>query len=339
MTNLKKEHKRTIGRYYTRGNPFQLEPFRAWAAELNLAQRTVLEPFAGENSIPQLMNQAQFQCREWALFDVEPGTKRVQQRDTLADFPKGFDICITNPPWLARNSATRRGLSFPKATHYDDLYKYALEQCLAHCDWIAVIIPEAFIRSGLFLHRLRDFISLVPLSPNSEFMFEETEHPVGLALFAPYRTSDVRVWRNNQFLGSLQELRVHLPMPSANRSIRFNEPSGNLGLIAIDNTFSASIRFCIPAELGGYPIRYQGRLITKIDAPWRIDVDQLNADLATIREKTHDVFLTAFKGVRRDGQYRRRLDWALARAIVDRAQPQLKLQHSTPREQQNSLDL
>ena len=43
----------------------------------------------------------------------------------------------------------------------------------------------------------------------------------------------------------------------------------------------------------------------------------LNTRLKTIREKTHDVFLTAFKGIRRDGHYRRRLDWALARAIVD----------------------
>ncbi len=397
------DEKRATGRYYTRGNPFLSTPFRAWAAALNLNQQTVLEPFAGDNSIPRLIREAQLQCRDWALFDIEPAAAAVQQRDTLADFPKGFDVCITNPPWLARNSATRRGLPFPSDTQHDDIYKYALEKCLTHCKWVAAIIPEAFIRSGLFLHRLRDFVSLVPqkqqvragkarlpgnvevragkaslpedggkaalfvpqkqqvraykaslpgnvevragkarLPGNVEvragkaslpgdsgkaapFMFADTEHPVGLALFGPalqVGAISVKIWRNNQFLGELEELRSHLPMPSRNREIVFNEPTGNVGLIAVDNTVSASIRFCPPAELEGYPVRYQGRSITKLNVPWQVDVAELNAHLANIREKTHDVFLTAFKGLRRDGQYRRRLDWALARAIIDAAQPE-----------------
>ena len=143
-------------------------------------------------------------------------------------------------------------------------------------------------------------------------MFEDTEHPVGLALFAPHATSDVKVWRNNRLLGGIKELRRHLPQPSSNRSIVFNDPNGNLGLIAIDNTVSASIRFCPPEELNDYPIRVHCRSITKIGVPWRVDIDMLNARLKTIREKTHDVFLTAFRGIRRDGHYRRRLDWALS---------------------------
>ena len=329
------DEKRASGRYYTRGNPFQLEPFKAWAKELNFEQQIALEPFAGAKDIPRLIDAAHLRCRDWAFYDIEPGAKGIVQRDTLADFPKGFDVCITNPPWLARNSATRRGLPFPEATYYDDLYKYALEQCLSHCRWVAAIIPEAFIRSGLFRHRLRDFISLVPQTQHktaqenekrdTSYMFEDTEHPVGLALFVPYATSDVSVWRNNQRLGGLDELRRHLPMPSANRNIVFNDPKGNLGLIAIDNTISASIRFCPPAELGNYPIRHHCRSITKIGVPWHVDIDMLNTRLARIRKKTHDVFLTAFKGIRRDGHYRRRLDWALTRAIVDTQRLQLAM--------------
>ncbi|MDE0317901.1 MAG: hypothetical protein OXM61_23725 [Candidatus Poribacteria bacterium] len=330
------DKKRANGRYYTRGNPFQLEPFQRWAKDSNLDQQIVLEPFAGAKDIPQLVNSAHLRCRDWAFYDIEPGANGIVQRDTLADFPKGFNICITNPPWLARNSATRRGLPFPEATHYDDLYKYALEQCLIHCQWVAAIIPEAFIRSGLFLQRLCDFISLVPQtqngtsqdnkSRNTSYMFDDTEHPVGLALFAPNATSDVRVWRNNQLLGKLSELQRHLPPYSRNRSIVFNEPNGNLGLIAIDNTVDASIRFCPPAELGEYKVRTHCRSITKIGVPWSVDIDLLNARLVEIREKTHDVFLTAFKGLRRDGYYRRRLDWALARAIIDVENLQLKLE-------------
>ena len=321
------DEKRASGRYYTRGNPFQLEPFQTWAKASNLEQQVTLEPFAGAKDIPQLIDAANLQCQGWAFFDIEPGAEGVVQRDTLADFPKGFNVCITNPPWLARNSATRRGLPFPKSTRHDDLYKYAIEKCLTHCGWVAAIIPEAFIRSGLFLQRLQDFISLVPHTQgkteeengkrDTSYMFEDTEHPVGLALFTPHVTSDVRIWRNNQLLGGINELRRHLPQPSSNRSIVFNDPNGNLGLIAIDNTVSASIRFCPPEELKDYPIRVHCRAITKIGVPWRVDIETLNARLATIREKTHDVFLTAFKGIRRDGYYRRRLDWALSRESLD----------------------
>ena len=59
------------------------------------------------------------------------------------------------------------------------------------------------------------------------------------------------------------------------------------------------------------PFYYENRV------PWDVDIDRLNAKLMDIREKTHDVFLTAFKGLRRDRYYRRRLDWALARSIID----------------------
>ncbi len=330
----KMDEKRANGRYYTCGNPFQIKPFQRWAKDSDLEQQVALEPFAGAKHIPQLIDTAQLKCQDWKTYDIEPGAKGILQRDTLTDFPKGFDVCITNPPWLARNSATRRGLPFPESTKYNDLYKYALDQCLTNCGWVAAIIPEAFIRSGLFLDRLSDFISIVPQTHITEQnrepkvtsnMFKDTEHPVGLALFEPNVNSDVRVWRNNQMLGKLDELRKHLPLPSSNRNIVFNEQDGNLGLIAIDNTVSASIRFCLPAELGGYKIRSHCRSITKIGVPWDVDIDMLNTRLTTIRENTYDVFFTAFKGLRRDGCYRRRLDWKLARAIIDGDYSQLKL--------------
>ena len=329
------DNKRTYGRYYTRGNPFHSKPFQQWAKKANIENVCILEPFAGAKHIPSLIRSANIHCDDWAFFDIEPGVEGVKKQDTLTDFPKGFKVCITNPPWLARNSATRRGLPFPEKTQYNDLYKYALEQCLSHCDWVAAIIPEAFIRSGLFGERLCDFISLVPETSNvikrgnksrtTNYMFNDTEHPVGLAMFAPILSTDIRVWRNNQLLGTFGDLQKHLPTTSRNSNIVFNDPNGNLGLIAIDNTVTASIRFCPPAELGDYKIRSQCRSITKIGVPWEVDIDYLNIHLARIRELTHDVFLTAFKGMRRDGHYRRRLDWALARAIIDAQDLKLRL--------------
>lgn len=326
------DHKRADGRYYTRGNPFLLKPFQRWAKEARLERRRVLEPFAGAKDIPRLLDAAGYGGLDWSLFDIQPSAERVKRRDTLADFPTGYGACITNPPWLARNSATRRGLPFLPESQYDDLYKHALEKCLAHCEWTAAIIPEAFIRSGLFLERLSDFVSLVSFaSAESDGvgapskMFEDTDHPVGLALFAPSAEEQARVWRNDRFLGELRSLRAHLPPLSRNRRIVFNDPNGNLGLIAIDNTVEASIRFCPPEELEGRLVSSRDRFLTVIRVPWNADIDLLNARLRTLREKTHDVFLTAFKGLRQDGKYRRRLGYALARSIIDMDNPQLKM--------------
>ena len=321
QTDQKTDQKRAGGRYYTRGNPFRLNAFRAWARAAELERRTVLEPFAGAEDIPQLLEAAGYRNLRWAMFDIAPSAERVQQRDTLADFPDGFRVCVTNPPWLARNSAARRGLPFPETTPHNDLYKIALKKCLRRCRWAAAIVPEAFIRTGLFLDRLADFISLIP---RAGAMFDDTEHPVGLALFAPDVSPDARVWRNDRLLGTLRQLRKRLPPPSRNREIVFNDPNGNLGLVAIDNTVSASIRFCKPEELEKYRIGAQSRFITIIRVPWEPDIDALNARLSAVREDTHDVFLTAFKGLRRDELYRRRLHWALARAVIDAGSPQMR---------------
>ncbi len=113
-------------------------------------------------------------ARRFAAYDIAPAAAEVRTRDTLADFPAGFDICITNPPWLAKNSATVRGLPFPE-TDYDDLYKLALalDYVSPIVSWVAALVPESFIRSGLFHHRLTDFISV------RQRLFADTAHPAG----------------------------------------------------------------------------------------------------------------------------------------------------------------
>ncbi len=113
------ETKRTRGCYYTAGetNPFALKAFRKWAQLAGLPQSRLLEPFAGQADILQKL-EAVGLLGDQCAFDIAPaakgGGKKVQQRDTLENFPQGFKVCVTNPPWLARNSASLRGLPFPR---------------------------------------------------------------------------------------------------------------------------------------------------------------------------------------------------------------------------------
>lgn len=301
--------KRKLGQYFTSSNPFRHPAFLDWAKAAGLPSARVLEPFAGSNSLIGHLEEMGL-CGDFVSFDIHPADSRVERRDTLGAFPGGFDVCVTNPPWLAKNSATVRGLPFP-VCRYDDLYKFALEKCLDNCGFVAALVPESFVRSGLFRPRLTDFVSLTAR------LFRDTGHPVGLALFRPRGCGETVVWSNRLRVGTLGELERMRPRPVAEGpAIRFNEPAGNVGLIALDNTREASIRFCDVRELAGYPVRSSGRHITKLHVDGRVSLEKWNRFLRRFREETHDVLMTCYKGVRSDGMYRRRLDWQLARGII-----------------------
>ena len=303
--------KRQNGVYYTAQNPFRLAPFRRWAKTAELPSREILEPFAGNNNLIRMLGEIGL-CRRFSSFDLHPADAEVSRRDTLRDFPKGFDAVVTNPPWLARNSATRRGLAFPQ-TNYDDLYKHCLSLCLANAKFVAAIIPASFLTAGLFRARLNAVI----LSRRN--LFNDTENPVCIALFSP-AAKRTKIYLENEIIGDLQTLENHLPNPQTNRRVVFNDPSGNLGLIAIDNTRTASIRFCKGRELAGYKIGPTSRSITRIRAnvgDVTSAVAALNESLNQFRKKTRDVFLTPFKGLRKDGIFRRRLDYGIARNLIN----------------------
>ena len=320
------DSKRRQGRYYTAGetNPFALRAFRAWAREAGLPRRRLLEPFAGRGDLLQKLEEVGL-LGAASAFDIAPATKgvskkvikKVKRRDTLENFPQGYQVCVTNPPWLARNSASLRGLPFPVCA-YDDLYKHALEQCLANCAYVAALVPESFIRSfarsSLFRARLHSFVSLTGA------LFVETAHPVGLAMFSPRLENDIALYRNDLCLGGYQELQHCLPLLRKKKMMRFNDGRGELGLFALDNTKEASIRFCDIEEVRGYKIGVSSRAITMIKIDERVTrqfLNNINDVLNSFRDRTHDIFLTAYRGLRKDGMYRRRLDWGLAKHIIE----------------------
>ena len=302
--------KRANGVYYTEGNPFNNSAFKDWASEAGLPKSDILEPYAGSNKLIETLSNMNL-CDKYQSFDIQPKNKLVKKRNTLCKFPKGFNVCVTNPPWLAKNSASARGLPFPK-THYGDLYHVALEKCLDNCSWVATLVPESFIRANLFRDRLVHFVSLTPN------MFGDTTHPVGLALFSPDDTREVMVWRDSELIGQLSMLeRNRPPSKPESVSVTFNVPSGNVGLIALDNTLKASIRFCDVSELSDYEVKPTGRHITKISVDGEIRIKDWNDCLKSFRAITGDVLMTCYKGIRKDGWYRRRLDWDLVRGIIN----------------------
>ena len=306
--------KRARGRFYTADNPFALAPFRKWARRAGLPGKRVLEPFAGANGLIRMLRELSL-CEDAAAYDIEPATRGVRCRDTLADFPSGFEVCVTNPPWLARNSATRRGLPYPGGS-YGDLYQRCLELCLDRCPHVASLVPASFLQSGLFRDRLQYYILL------HRILFNDTESPVCLALFGPEPASAVRIYHDEEYVDDLHALARKLPVERHRRDLKFNNPDGPLGFISFDNTRRSSIRFCDANEIRDYPIKISSRFVTRIggcDPVTPALISRLNRDIAAFRHETSDVFLTPFKGLRDDGRYRRRMEFALARKFINAA--------------------
>ena len=304
--------KKRNGRYFTEGNPFRHPAFMEWASAARLRDRVVLEPFAGRNSIIDHLVGMDL-CRAYKSYDIEPANASVEHRDTMESFPEGYQACVTNPPWLARNIATCKGIPFPEGAH-DNLYQFALEQCLGHCAWVAALVPESFIRANVFRDRLVSFVSV------TRCLFSDTAHPVGMALFGPAHTTQTHVWSGPHPIGTLDELQALYPRPREDGvRVVFNEPAGNVGLIALDNHEGPSIRFCDVEELATYTVKRSGRHITKLRVDGKVRIHEWNEFLTQIRKSTRDVFLTCYKGIRKDGMYRRRLDWKLARGIIHNA--------------------
>lgn len=309
--------KKALGQFFTRGNPFRFAPFREWARVAGLPRATLLEPFAGAGHIVQTLREGGV-CDAVYSFDIAPAHEEVAMRDCLADFPAGYTVTVTNPPWLARNSAARNGLPYPARRH-DDLYKYCLELCLQHCDFAALLMPASYLQSGLFFERLQTYILL------HETNFNDTESPACLALFTPQWSTQVGIYYDNTRIGTLAYMQSYLPVEKTNRRARFNDPKGVLGFVSFDNTKTPSIHFCHAEELDGHEIKHSSRFITRISGEFggagEINklISNLNRAVATFRSNTWDVFLTPFKGMRSDGQYRRRMKYALARSFINAA--------------------
>ena len=305
--------KRSKGQYFTKGNPFGLKPFQNWLDKTNLSAEILLEPFAGANDIINSLRSMGV-CKKFSSYDISPSDKLVKKQDTIKNFPIGHKVCITNPPWLARNSATRRGLPYPK-TKYDDLYKHCLSLCLDHCEYVGALIPASFLQTKLFRERLSKYILL------HKNLFMDTENPTCLALFTPKENKRVDLYYDDEHLGTLSNLEKALPKPRNDKEeVRFNDPNGNLGFISFDNTKEPTIRFCEVEEIEDYPIKVSSRFFTRISGNFdNIPkmIKELNRQIKSFRDETKDIFLTPFKGRRKDGFYRRRMEFSMARNFIN----------------------
>jgi hypothetical protein len=328
-----------FGQYFTEKNIFKLKAFEKWFESIPLMKRQkILEPFAGSNNIIRLLKECDLSFQAIS-YDISPPTEFIKKRDTINNFPveDHCDVIITNPPYLARNSATRKNFCELDFRGHADLYELALEVCLQNCSYVAAIIPATFVNSSKFKDRLETVIVL-----NYNDIFKDTETPVCLALFSPQRKKQENflIYYNDFFIGNFLDYKKieselfntsKMSLPHKKIKVQFNNNNGSICLLAVDNNREESIYFThtknLKYDLINKPTsRAKSRIVidfTKIPHIIEFDeqelIDEANLLIQEYRNKTHDLLLSPFKGIRRDGKYRRRLDFKCAKKIIIKA--------------------
>ena len=108
----------------------------------------------------------------------------------------------------------------------------------------------------------------------------------------------------------------------------FNDKNGNLGAKTVDSQKKEDCKFFYGENINPDLIKVSSRSFTRISGlPKNINRDEFikkcNEILSDYRKSTKDIMLTSFKGLRKDGKYRRRLDFKTIKFILNKALKEL----------------
>ena len=320
---MTRKEKVALGQFFTK-EYFWLKP-QVVQFIVNSKASVAYDPFAGGGDMLfAVQNRLNFNIIKGLDIDV---AQKWDINDSLKFIPHVQDaIIITNPPYLAKQSASRKKIDFSEYFNnsiYDDIYLIALDKILDAQDYAVVIIPESFINSSFKRKNRLKSITILEENP-----FTDTENPVCVACFDNREKSfdEIQIFKNDRFVNSFQNIEDIRLAPTNSVKIKFNDPTGWLGLRAIDSTDDKTfIKFDFRQNIHydwANRLKYSSRHMTliEIDIPAKhrkVFIDKCNELTDEIREDSMDILLTPFKGNTKRGKRRRRLDFRLARAIME----------------------
>lgn len=287
-----------------------------------------LDPFAGDGDLIKAMFKLNFE--EVRGLDIDPSLN-WKINDSLVDIPYYKNtVVVTNPPYYARVSASRKKsscLKYFEGNNFADLYQIAIGNVLEKYREAVFIIPETyFLTDDMFFKE--DLHSITVLEDNP---FYDTDCPVCVACFSKgelFEQPSYDIYKNDQFLfsnGGLEDISKEYSSKSDVKVV-FNDKNGNIGLRGVDGVSpDQKIKFCLPEELN-YDldkIKVSSRAITILNVSGNFNkkdvIERANYYLNKLREETSDVIFAPFKGNNKAGERRRRLDFKWAKKILNKA--------------------
>ena len=320
--------KRSLGQFFTQDDCW-LQPQVVEFIDSSKCS-IAYDPFAGSGCLfAPVTNAVSSVTRVMGLdIDASLGWK---VNDSLLSIPSIPDaIIVTNPPYISSYSASRKRLGeglkkYFDLTNYDDVYLLALDRMLSAQKNVVAIIPETFINSPYRQKNLLHSITVLEQNP-----FQDTDTPVVVACFdsktKPF--SSVRIYKDARFVCTLADIENCRMSPSNDVAMKFNDLNGWLAVRCVDTTnpddmlrFDFRDRIDYDWDKG---IKVSSRLLTliAIDVPMnkrQTLINECNSILRSLRERSHDLVLSPFKGNMKNGVRRRRLDFLTCRAIVEKA--------------------
>jgi len=326
----------SLGSFYTTKSGWLTDQVRQFLEKaLSESNGNLLDPFAGDGHLLEAIKSDPVLGRlvsQATGFDIQG--ELFPFNDSLVSIPNPQRaVLVTNPPYLANHSAKRKGVDqlvskyFANSTQ-KNLYRIALENCLASADYVVAIIPETFLLSTFPKHRLELAVVI------QDSLFGDTDAPALVACFTKERCADARVFTGNQSIGKLSEILELRESTAPKKKIVFNDPKGRIGLRAVDGSDGESPIAFMPAlefDYSSRKVMVSSRLMTYLDLPDLSDdeIDSIiiraNAALKRIRKDSGDLVLAPFKGNDKSGKRRRRLDYALARKLLNGAYEEIRL--------------
>lgn len=333
---MEKNKKRALGQFFTKKKLWLLPQIIDFIK--NSKAKIAYDPFVGNGDMLKAVKNLGF--KKFIGLDIDKNLN-WKYNDSLIKVPKiKNSVIITNPPYLTNYSAKRKRIydhvsKYFEACKYDDLYQLAMEKCMNNKYGI-MIVPETFINSSFPKNRLT---SLTILEENP---FGDTENPVCVICFNNKKKSldKIKIYKNNILLGTLGYFEKLRLKPTNTINMKFNDIDGRVALRAVDTTNPKKLISFMKKEDLDYDlqgIKHSSRLITlinikNVNGGLNNLLSQSNGILNQYRQTMHDILLSPFKGNRKDGKRRRRLDYATARAILEKAynklnQPNLFLKY------------
>jgi hypothetical protein len=304
------DKKLILGQFFTKKDLWFQPQVEQFIKDAN--PNIIIDPFAGQGDLLKVIKNI-----KTVGFDIDESLNWFIN-DSLISIPKfNNSLILTNPPYLAKNSAQRKKFSI-NFNDFQDLYQIALAQCLKSSYYVVAIIPETFIRYNLFIEYLDNATIL------EGELFEDTEYPVCIVCLRRGSNLNGHIYKNDKYIGKLKDLlEIRNRYKSNGAKIIFNDRNGNIALRAIDG-HNDRIRFLRVEDLN-YDIdkvKVSSRAITLISVKCD-DVNEIiekaNQYLNEFRDECCDLLLAPFKGNNKEGKRRRRLDFEMARRILNEA--------------------
>ena len=338
--------KRTLGQFFTKGDCWLRPQIKRFIAASGAY--IAYDPFAGDGCLLHKAREDIDMITQIRGLDIDRSLG-WEWNDSLEEIPHiDGAIIITNPPYISNYSARRKRINeslekYFNKTDYDDVYLIALDRMLEAQNNVVAIIPETFINSS---YRQKSKLSSVSILEENPFY--DTDTPVVVVCFDGREKGyeEIAVYKDSSYVCTLRDLEESRIKPAGNVDMRFNARDGWLAVRCVDSTNpNDMLRFGFKKDIDydwESGIKASSRLLTLID----LDVPKekrecfimhCNKILNDIRNKSHDLILSPFKGNMKNGVRRRRLDFYTCRAIIEKAYEIVLQRKSTSKYKQGIL--